>query len=435
MLKQVHQTRLRCRRHRSAGCQRRRQWIVAIVTLGLATSAGAQTVELEPFVIEVTGDWTARSREAAAVSLTINSADHQPELTFTTRKRGSGTPAGILRQWFGSLGRARESGKQTGNHTVRPGRLSNGVAAWMLEPGGQTAQTQIALAIEKDRHLLLASLTAPAASADKLARDFGAMMLSAADGPGKASAGVWPAPSRRLSGFYATIGSTVSLSLLARTRHLIGINGLLLAQDGRFALTETAMGSTLTQACEQQPIACGHYDASETWFSGWRSTNLLEHSVGFLREDQRSLVSEPDGTLIIGGARYQRIKPNEPTTLDGRFRSASTGQVDGPDGERLNAYRETLFTFRADGRFEQSELKALTRASTGTPLSLSSSASPKQGNYRISDFALELNFEDSAPVTYPMFMLQGVPVINGSMYKQLKPITTAAPAAQIKPDK
>ena len=94
--------------------------------------------------------------------------------------------------------------------------------------------------------------------------------------------------------------------------------------------------------------------------------------------------------------------------------------MEGPDGERLNAYRETLFTFYPDGRFEQNELNALTRASTGTPLSLSSGAAPRQGNYRISDFALELDFENTDPVRYPMFMLQGVPVIGGSMYKQLK---------------
>ncbi len=397
---------------------------LALWALGLTfyvSTAWAETVTLDGFEFDIPDDWTTQSRELSNLTLAPDSTDASLSAAISARKPTTENQSITLDRWHQSFQASTANRKST----VYSGRLTNGVDAWLTSAVSReekSSHIRVSLLLEIDGYRLLVSLIAPPDTADQPLSGMAQILTSVRLAqPEKALAASWSAPQQDLSGFYATIGSAVSLSLLARSQHVVGINGLVLTETGHFALTETAMGQDLTGYCEKQVLACGRYETTDNSISTWRSTSQFEHRLGFLRGEQRSLVTEAGGTLVVGGAKYRRIEPNHQAMLDGRFRSARTEQIDGPDGEKLNAYRETLLTFHPDGRFEQTELKALTRASTGTPISLSSAAAPRKGTYQINDYELHLKYANKEPVSHSLFMLQEVPVIDGSMYQRLKP--------------
>lgn len=386
-----------------------------------SSSANQTTIEIGSFKFELPAKWSINGENDRVVLLRSNDPTEPASVQISNPSPYSASKRDAFIAYLQKLTPALP----VATWQITPARLRNSQTAFYASASISSAGKQqrlVPVAVFANKQMIVLTLSdTDDANLDRQ-KSFGKILSSLVTEP--SSAGDWPKPDNTLEGFYATIGSTKSLSSLARVNNLVGINGLLLDDEGRFGLTETAMMASLGSFCVAHADICGRYDTDEQSITTWRTSTPLEQRLGLLRTEQRSLALESDQTLVVGGVRYQRIAPPQVKTIEGRFRSASTQLRDDGKGTLINAYQETILTFTGNGGFEQTGFEALTQAATNTPISLSSHPSSIRGRYEIDGFTLQLTYEDKTTHQRSLFLLNDVPVIDGSMYQRLRPIQT-----------
>lgn len=189
------------------------------------------------------------------------------------------------------------------------------------------------------------------------------------------------AQSQGMEGFYATFGNKIGFLYDMTTVVEVGVKGLWLQPDGRFAQTEAGMTGDFDTYCNEYPKNCGRYEISNGKYTSWKDSYPDD-------EPETESFTQQGDDLIIGEVSYKKIPPVSDLRLEGDYRmfgSSGTVHSFGQDGSYVRTFKDNVRT----------------------------------GSYKIDGYTVSFFFDDGETETEAFFMIENLPVMDSDLYEKL----------------
>ena len=190
-----------------------------------------------------------------------------------------------------------------------------------------------------------------------------------------------PAQAQGIDGFYATTGNKVGFNHNLTAVVELGIKGLWLQPDGRFAQTESGMAGDFNAYCDKYPKNCGRYEISNGQYTSWKESfpDNPPKTASFAQNEDE---------LIIGENRYQKIYPVSDLRLEGDYSIIGSGR--------------TVHSFSQDGSYVRTFKDNV-----------------RTGNYKIDGYTIIFSLDDGETETEAFFTMEDWLVMDSKWYEKL----------------